>query len=67
MKRLTEQQIVLELESIQRIVSKKEYVYKNANLREVLDYLRITVVYQQFEIECLKRELNYAKKKKSEQ
>ena len=67
MKRLTEQQIILELESIQRVISKKEYVYKNASLREVLDFLRITARYIQFDRECLKRELNYAKKKKSEQ
>ncbi|KKL91731.1 hypothetical protein LCGC14_1891740 [marine sediment metagenome] len=64
---LTEKEIVLELESIQRIISKKGYVYKNANLREVLDFLRITAQYIQFDRECLKRELNYAKKKKSEQ
>ena len=67
MKRLTEQQIILELENIQRAISKKEYVYKNANLREVLDFLRITAKYIQFDRECLKRELAYAQKKKSEQ
>ncbi len=66
MVRMTDQQIVLELESIQYKVA-KTYACNKLTLQEALDNLRITVIYMQFDNECLKRELEYAKKKKSEQ
>ncbi|HDY87907.1 MAG TPA: hypothetical protein ENH82_07330 [bacterium] len=63
--KFNEQQIVLELESIQRIIT-KNFVCKEISLREALDNLRITAAYIKFDNECLRRELEYAKKKKSE-
>ena len=63
--KLNEQQIILELESIQHIIA-KNYACKKISLREALDNLRITAAYIKFDNECLKRELKYAKKKKSE-
>ena len=60
---LTKKQIILELESIQRIVT-KDYACNNVTLREALDNLRITVLYTMFDIESLKRELTVAKSKK---
>ncbi len=60
--KLDEQQIVLELESIQHIIA-KEYACKKISLREALDNLRITIAYTRFDNECLKRELKDAKKK----
>lgn len=62
--KLNEQQIVLELESIQRIIA-KIFACKGIGLRATLDNLRITATYMKFDNECLKRELKDAKEKKS--
>lgn len=59
---LTGKEIVLELESIQRIVA-PDYACKKSTLREILDSLRITIQYLKLDNESLQREKNALKKK----
>ena len=60
---LSKKQIILELESIQKIVA-PEYGSNKIDLRGALDNLRITIQYLKLDNESLRRELEYAKKKK---
>ena len=60
---LIEKEIILELESIKKIVA-EDYASNNLTLREALDNLRITIQYLKLDNESLQRELENAKKKK---
>lgn len=61
---LTEKNIILELQTIQGIITPDYYILKKASLREILDNIRITAQYLKFDNESLQRELENAKKKK---
>lgn len=63
---LTENEIVLELESIQHIMVKK-FASDSDDLNDALGYLRISVQYIMLDNDSLKRELKYAKQKKSKE